>query len=88
METLAADAQIHRCSLMSEDIDDFRAGYKAGFADGFREGMRALATLPTTQIQTLPVLIANHCPTCGIDWSKPTGYVCGRADCPTNGLSR
>lgn len=38
--------------------------------------------MPWPQLPITPMPILAKCPTCGIDWSKPMGYLCPNDACP------
>lgn len=65
---------------MISKMDDYQKGYAEGYNAGFRAGLEAGKTIqPSNPLwNTKP-----YCRVCGMDFSKPMGYVCYNSNCPT-----
>lgn len=60
--------------------------YKQGFKDGFQAGVEAARIISLPPLYTIPpqpVTLPNRCHVCGLDLTKPMGYVCYNNNCPT-----
>ena len=56
--------------------------WKDGFAEGFREGYEAANNQKVTRPYMPPPLnVKTHCDFCGLDLTKPSGYVCYNNSC-------
>jgi len=59
--------------------DEWKDGYQQGFKDGYELGKRwQQPSIPNPLWDNKP-----YCKVCGIDFSKPMGYVCQHPQCPS-----
>jgi hypothetical protein len=58
---------------------DWREGYRQGYKDGLEEGKKIN---PNPLFPSNPVNEKPYCKICGMEFSKPMGYVCYHPQCP------
>lgn len=78
--------------------NDWKDGYREGYQDGLKDGKKSQdinknnpITIPYPYEPNKPIgntapityVHAYRCPECGLDFSKPMGYVCPNMKCPT-----
>jgi hypothetical protein len=79
---------------MNKNSSAESADYYRGFHEGFMAARNAPTTIPTqpitykydkpiTNVPIQPVMYANRCTVCGIDFKNATHYVCNNIGCPT-----
>lgn len=65
--------------------DEWKDGYQQGFKDGYDLGKRWQQPPVPNPFTTLPKegwKPKQSCRVCGMDFSKPMGYVCPHVHCP------